>query len=246
MPDIYELRDGDRQWGNFLPDITDYDDPDWTTNLTQEQTPYGLGWVDGSRQPQKARLNLRVYVSATTAAGADARYDEVMAWLIEATAFRDLNRSALYLIAQGILGEPKVKRYRGGTARMVEVTLALRDPYWHATDEDGSTSTTPNPGGVNPLALTLPYIWPEAAQPETYSAVQTIDLQAKLGGKPTRSGVIENLGDAEFTVILWQGATQHAPLVVLPQTSRELMAGITRVVLTPADGTEMRPQLEVQ
>ncbi|MDP9763835.1 hypothetical protein [Deinococcus enclensis] len=140
---IHELRNAQGAWGNWLPDATDYDEPRWSTSLQQEQTPYGQDWVDGSGRPRQGQVTLRVYVSGRTPAECDAESQRVMALLLTASAYRDVRRSTDYLLTQGVLGEPQAKNYRGCTTRLLTVTLALADPYWHVTDADGSAALFP-------------------------------------------------------------------------------------------------------
>ncbi|WP_412027926.1 hypothetical protein [Deinococcus yunweiensis] len=140
---MIEMRGADGQWGNLLPVVTDFDDPTWSTALTQEQTPYGYAWVDGSPDPQTPQLPVRIYVGARSVGECDRRTDAALHLLLTGTGWRDLRRSQAYLITQGLLGRPEVKRYRGGCLRLITATLALRDPYWHTSDDDGSTRFTP-------------------------------------------------------------------------------------------------------
>lgn len=140
---------------------------------------------------------------------------------------------------------PQICRTRNG-ARYIDVTYTLTlQPTGHVTRTDLQLNT-----GTLPLPVTtlreLPYIWPEAGDPETYASPVTVDLAAPLDGKPVQRGVIENLGSAPFEVVLITAAGEQPALTVLPQTSRDLMPGLTAVRIIPAAGEDAAPQLEVQ
>lgn len=140
----FEARTDNAGWGERLPAVVDYDQPTWSSDLTQDRTPYGLSWVDGLGSPKEARLTLRVYISAVTVRACDRESGRVLSLLRAATGFRDRRRHPeRYLITQGLIGEPRVQDYRGGTTRLLTVTLALRDPYWHLADDDDSTDLYP-------------------------------------------------------------------------------------------------------
>lgn len=137
------MRGADGQWGNLLPPATTYDAPTWQSDLKQERTPYGQGWVDGLGSPQGAQLKITTTVSRTTRRGCERESDRVMRLLQTGTAIRDPTGSRRYLITQGLIGTPESKTHRGACARTITVTLALRDPYWHVTDGDDSTALYP-------------------------------------------------------------------------------------------------------
>lgn len=141
------MRGADGQWGNLLPTLTDHDDPTWSTALSQEQTPYGYAWVDGSPDPQTPQLAVRIYVGARSQLECDRRTDAALHLLLTGTGWRDPDLGGQYLITQGVIGSPQIKRFRGACVRLITATLALRDPYWHTTDTDASTDFTPIAGG---------------------------------------------------------------------------------------------------
>lgn len=142
------MRSAGGQWGNLLPPVTVYDAPTWQSDRTQQQTPYGPGWVDGSGRLQGAQLKVTVTVSKETRRACDRECDRVTRLLMTGTAIRDPVTSHRYLITQGVLGAPDIKTFRGACARTITVTLALRDPYWHTTDDDGSDATYPTDTGA--------------------------------------------------------------------------------------------------
>lgn len=149
---MIELRSAVYVWDVQLPPLSDYEDPVWGTSLAQEQTPYGLGWVDGSARPQKAHLKLWSYVSAVDARTNQARAEALLAALAQATAVRDSALGGRYWVTQGVLGEVATTVYRGKTTRLITVTLALRDPYLHDSDDlpAGGVVVPPAPGNGTP------------------------------------------------------------------------------------------------
>lgn len=138
-----EMRSDAGEWGNLLPLHTVYDAASWSSDLQQQTTPYGPGWVDGTGRAQQGQLKVTLTVSKVTRRACDRECDRVMRLLRTGTAIRDPTRSRRYLITQGVLGAPEIKTHRGECARTITVTLALRDPYWHVADDDSSTATFP-------------------------------------------------------------------------------------------------------